>query len=157
MPPRNVTGEFPGLSQIAPPAKVNSPVNILVPAEADMTKLPLVPPPTIVVPSNEKSNPDTVKVVPFAIDRLLLMMVATSVVVFVLPPVVILLKVVLAAPPIVWVTPLNVTVLPELLNVPPSLVQLPVTLNAPVGAVRTPLVRAISVVETAPVPPVKVP
>ena len=50
MPPLNVTGEFPELFQVAPEATVTRPVNIFVPVAEEITKLPFVPPPTVVVP-----------------------------------------------------------------------------------------------------------
>jgi len=51
IPPLNVTGEFAAvLVQVPPVLIVTKPVNIFVPVALDIIKLPLAPPPTVVVP-----------------------------------------------------------------------------------------------------------
>ena len=54
MPPRKVTGEFPELFQVPPAATLTRPVKILAPVAEDTVRLPLVPPPTVVVPVTVK-------------------------------------------------------------------------------------------------------
>ena len=49
---------------------VTNPVNNFVPVADEMVKVPLVPPPMVVVPLTVRANPATVKVVPFPIIRL---------------------------------------------------------------------------------------
>ena len=70
IPPRNVMGEFPELFQVPPALIVTKPVKILVPVAEEMTKVPVVPAPTVVVPDTVKAKPAAVKVVPFPILRL---------------------------------------------------------------------------------------
>ena len=101
IPPLNVTSSFPELFQVPTDATVTNPVNIFVPVDEDITKLPLAPPPTVVVPVTVKSNAPAVNVVPLPIDKLPPIMVAIPVLVLVLPLVLTLLNVVLEDPPIV--------------------------------------------------------
>ena len=101
IPPRKVTGEFPELFHVDPLAAVIKPVKILVPVAEDITKLPLAPPPTAVVPVTVKLNPAAVKVLPLPTDKLPPIMVAIPVLVLVLPLVLRLLNVVPEDPPIV--------------------------------------------------------
>ena len=70
IPPLNSTGELPELFQVLPAAVVTEPVNSLAPVAELITRLPLVPPPTVVVPVTVKANPAVVNVVPLPIERL---------------------------------------------------------------------------------------
>ena len=102
MPPLNVTGEFAAvLVHVPPAATVTRPTKVLVPVAEVIVRLPLVPPPTVVVPVTVKLKPATVNVVPSPTESAPPTVVAIPVVVFVLPLVLRLLKVVLAVPPIV--------------------------------------------------------
>ena len=47
--------EFPELFQVPPALIVTKPVKVLVPVAEDMVKVPLVPPPTVVVPVTVKA------------------------------------------------------------------------------------------------------
>jgi hypothetical protein len=69
IPPRNSTVELMELFHVPPLAIVTSPPNTLEPVAEEKIKLPLVPPPTVVVPETVKGKPAAVKVVPFPIDR----------------------------------------------------------------------------------------
>src|ERR1044072_7100706 len=62
IPPLNVTFELPLLFQVPPAFTVTNPVNIFVPAVALMVKLPLVPPPMVVVPETVRLKPAALKV-----------------------------------------------------------------------------------------------
>jgi len=70
IPPLNVMGEFPELFQVPPALIVTNPVKILVPVAEEMTKVPVVPPPTVVVPVTVNAKPAAVKVAPFPMLRL---------------------------------------------------------------------------------------
>jgi len=60
------------VSVIAPPLlMVTAPVNVLVPVAEEMASVPLVPPPTVVVPVTPRVNAPTVKVIPLSIAILL--------------------------------------------------------------------------------------
>ena len=67
---------------------VNAPVKVLAPATADIVSIPLDPPPTVVVPLTPNANAPTVKLVPSDTVRFPLIVVATAVVITVLPLVV---------------------------------------------------------------------
>ena len=55
IPPLKVTAQFPELLQVPPALIVTRPVKVFVPAMVeDMVRLPLVPPPTVVVPVTAK-------------------------------------------------------------------------------------------------------
>jgi len=106
IPPANETAKLPELFHVAPAATVTNPVNVGVPAAN--TKLPLVPPPTVVVPVTPKVKAPSVRVELFAIDKL----VATEtapVVVALVPPLIVKFPNVAAAT--LWVVPLYTTVL----------------------------------------------
>ena len=64
IPPRKVTGEFPELFQLAPVLIVTKPAKIFVPVAEVMFRMPLVPPPTVVVPVTVNAKPAALKVVP---------------------------------------------------------------------------------------------
>ena len=85
MPPRKVAAELPELFQVPPALIVTKPVNILVPVAEDMFKVPVVPPPTVVVPVTVKAKAPAVKAVPFPMVRLPLMPKPTAVAVLAVP------------------------------------------------------------------------
>lgn len=85
MPPRYVTAELPELFQVLPAAVVMAPTKILVPVAELITRLPLVPPPTVVVPLTVRSKPAAVKVVPSPIAKLPPIFKLTAVVVLAVP------------------------------------------------------------------------
>lgn len=111
----------------APLLIVTIPVNVFVPVAEVIDNVPLVPPPTVVVPVTVKAKAPAVNVVPFAITRLLPIVVPTpreteadplSVTLYRFPE----------PDPLMEVVPLKVTVLVLGINVP-SLTQLPLTVN----------------------------
>ncbi len=97
------------LFHVAPASTKTSPLKALVPVAEDMVRMPLVPPPTVVVPVTVKAKPAAVKVVPFPTVRLPLMVSPTTVVVATVP-----LKVKL---PVIAVVPVCKTSVPLPLNV----------------------------------------
>ena len=109
MPPLNSTGAFPELFHVLPALVVTRPVKSFAPEAELMTRLPLDPPPTVVVPETVKANAAAVNVLPFPIVRFE-MVVALPVVVVPVPEVVRLLNVVALDPAMDWVLPLKVTV-----------------------------------------------
>ena len=85
IPLLNANGEFPELFQVAPVLIVTRPIRIFVPVVDDTVRLPLVPPPTVVVPVTVKAKPPTVKVVPSPTLRLPLIVNPVTVVVVTVP------------------------------------------------------------------------
>src|SRR4030042_5644543 len=80
IPPWKVTAEFAVvLAQVPPALIVTRPVKVFVPVAEDMVRLPLVPPPTVVVPVTVKAKPAAVKVVPSPILRLPVLPKSTTV------------------------------------------------------------------------------
>ena len=77
--------ELPELFQVPPALIVTKPVNILVPVAEDMVKLPLVPPPTVVVPVTVNAKAAAVKIVPSPMTRLPLIVKPTTVVTVAVP------------------------------------------------------------------------
>ncbi len=113
-----LTVRFPGkvkatlaavLFHVAPLLTVRSLLKAFVPVAEDMVKIPLVPPPTVVVPVTVKAKPAAVKVVPSPTERFPLMVKPTTVVVDTVP-----LKVKL---PVMAVVPVCRTSVPLPLNV----------------------------------------
>jgi len=101
------------LFHVAPELTVTLPLKAFVPVAEDILKVPLAPPPTVVVPDTVNAKPAAVKVVPSPIERLPLMTKPTTVVAVAKP-----LKVRL--PPIAVVAAPNVLVpLPERVKLPP--------------------------------------
>src|SRR6266700_2130729 len=80
IPPLKVTGELPELFHVPPVATVTRPVKILAPVADEMVRVPLVPPPTVVVPVTVRAKPPAVKVVPSPTLRLPLIVRPTTVV-----------------------------------------------------------------------------
>ena len=74
--PPKLTISLAELFQVAPAAIVTSPVKVLAPVALLMTKLPVDPPPTVVVPVTVRSKPAAVKVVPSAMESAPPMVVA---------------------------------------------------------------------------------
>jgi len=85
IPPRNVAAELPVLSHVLPALIVTKPVKSFVPVVEDITRSPLVPPPTVVVPVTVNAKPAAVNVVPSPITRLCEIVVAMPVDVLVVP------------------------------------------------------------------------
>ena len=81
-----VTVELPELFQLAPFAKVTRPLKIGVAAELLITRLPLVPPPMVVVLDTNNGKPATVKVVPLPVLKLPPIDSAETVVAEAVPP-----------------------------------------------------------------------
>ena len=91
MPLRKPAGEFPELFQEPPAEIVTRPVKSNEPATLLIIMLPLVPPPTVVVPVTVNGKAPTVNVVPFPMVRLPVvvrvpMFKTPSVVVVAVPP-----------------------------------------------------------------------
>ena len=66
-------------------AQKRRPVKVLVPVADDIASVPLVPPPTVVVPVTVNGKPAAVKVLPSAIERLPLIVKFAVVVVVKVP------------------------------------------------------------------------
>ncbi len=64
---------------------MTSPVKVLAPAAEEIVRLPLIPPPTVVVPLTVSAKPEFVNVVPLPMLRLLLMVRASTVVAVAVP------------------------------------------------------------------------
>ena len=69
IPPRKTTTSFPELFQVPPAFTVTRPSNLLPPGVEEIIKLPLVPPPTVVVPFTIMPKAGIVNDVPSPIDR----------------------------------------------------------------------------------------
>jgi len=75
------------LFHVAPEARVTRPVNSFAPKIFDMIRLPLVPPPIVVVPPTVNAKPAAVKVFPSPMLRLpVIVRSATVVALAVVPP-----------------------------------------------------------------------
>ena len=70
MPPRKLTVEFIELSQVAPAPIVTNPVKIFVSVAEEKARMPLDPPPTVVVPVTVKLTAPFVNAVPLPTLRL---------------------------------------------------------------------------------------
>lgn len=85
IPPRNSNGEFPELFQFAPAAIVTRPVKSFAPVADEMFRVPLVPPPIVVVPVTVNAKPAAVKVVPLPVLRFPVIESPATVVVLTVP------------------------------------------------------------------------
>ena len=93
-PPLRVTSPFPELLQVAPAAVVTKPVNVFVPVDDVMVKLPVAPPPTVVVPVTLKLKAPTDKSAPLLIAIVPTTVVLAPRVLVPAPAIITLLKVV---------------------------------------------------------------
>lgn len=85
IPPWIVIAELPELFHVAPELIVTRSVKVFVPVAEEMVSVPLVPPPTVVVPVTERAKPAAVKVVPLPTFKLPPILNPTTVVVEAVP------------------------------------------------------------------------